>query len=784
MANFAIVGAGFVADLYMRSAAAFPHHTFTGVWDINPERLSRFSSHWNVPAARGLEDLFRGPKRPDVLINLTTPQSHYEVSCAAVDAGLNVYSEKPFALSVEEATDLVERARQKGVMLSAAPCNGLGASAQSAWYALRRRIIGTPHLVYAEMDDGYISQAPYAKWASESGAPWPARNEFITGATLEHAGYSLSWLLAMFGPVRRIQAMSATLIKDKLGDGTPNAPDFSVAVLRFDHDVVARLTNSIVASHDHRFRVFGSRGVLSVRDVWDNGARVEILKRHAVRRRLVEGIITRTVSVDAPPAARGHRWGAAAMNFMLGPNDMIEAAAEGREPRLSADYSLHLNELALAMHNAADGEARTLTTTFEPLEPMPWARPKKRRRVMDANAMKLGILGTGAMAANMREALIHEPRLDVTAVCSSTSLARAEEFATEHQIEQAYGDLEAMLASSGIDAIYIANATTRHAESAIAALKAGKAVLLEKPIAVNAADAERVVETARETGTLFMEALWTPFLPAQQRAIALAKGGTLGDPVHLSMEFGYPATAETAPGLFDRDGGGVLLDRMVYPLTLALAIFGPVDDMDAAVTFEDGVDVRASLQLRHAEGGVSQVSASLVTLTSNTATIALTGGLIRMEEPVVGAEILSIRTMGPQVARHEYPESTTAPPPGRATRGQIRLRLRQSSLMRRVNRAVSHPRTETHSFGADQYLPMLSHFAALLADKKSESDIVTHDVSLTIARLAEEARGGGGTVSRQPDNPVDEGAGGRPGVGEPGENSDADEGGTADGEAG
>ena len=105
----------------------------------------------------------------------------------------------------------------------------LGEAAQTLAHAVRSGVAGTPRLIYAELDDGFISQAPVNLWTSESGAPWPYRDEFRVGCTLEHAGYYLSWLIAMFGSVRRVVAASASVIPNKL-EVEGAAPDLVDAV--------------------------------------------------------------------------------------------------------------------------------------------------------------------------------------------------------------------------------------------------------------------------------------------------------------------------------------------------------------------------------------------------------------------------------------------------------------------------------------------------------------------------------------------------------------------------
>ncbi|SEW44482.1 Predicted dehydrogenase [Cognatiyoonia koreensis] len=373
----AIIGTGFVADLYMTSLAVYPDIKIKTVWDIDADRLRAFTKHWNVSAATGLDDLLDRCTDQDLILNLTNPSAHYDVSRACIEAGRNVYSEKPLAMTLNDARNLHDLSKTKGVRLASAPCSYLSETAQTLWAALRDGQIGTPQLVYAELDDGYISQAPYEGWISASGAPWPAMDEFEVGCTLEHAGYYLTWLMMCFGPVRHVVAGSAELDTTKL-NGANGAPDFSVAVLYFDNNVVARLTCSILAKHDHGMRVFGTDGTLEVHECWDNSATVRKRVRKKIRRRLIEWPLTKRLKLRQPTHPKVKRTGAASMNFALGPAEVLEAIASGRPSRMGADFALHLTEVTLAIQNSGKTKgAQIMTTDFASVPPMPWAKALK-----------------------------------------------------------------------------------------------------------------------------------------------------------------------------------------------------------------------------------------------------------------------------------------------------------------------------------------------------------------------------------------------------------------------
>nr|WP_277347832.1 Gfo/Idh/MocA family oxidoreductase [Salipiger mangrovisoli] len=369
-----MLGCGFVADLYLRSLQAMPGISVHSVHDRDMDRLSRFCAHWQLRAEPELGAFLGGLPKGCVVLNLTNPAAHYTLNKALLEAGHHVYCEKPLALDLGQAKELCALAAARGLLLASAPCSVLGEAAQTLGHALRSGTAGPPRAIYAELDDGFIPQAPYAKWHSESGAPWPHEDEFRTGCTLEHAGYYLTWLISWFGTVRKVVAASAEVLPDKAGLGGV-APDLSVATLFFENGPVTRLTCSIVASHGHGIRIFGDRGVLSCDASWDNAAKVRFAQRRALRRRLVENPFPRRIRLPQPTHPKVKRWGAAAMNFMLGPAEMLDALRENRPCRLSAEFALHLTEVTLAIQNAGeDAGAQVMTTRCAPMEPMPWAK--------------------------------------------------------------------------------------------------------------------------------------------------------------------------------------------------------------------------------------------------------------------------------------------------------------------------------------------------------------------------------------------------------------------------
>ena len=368
--NIAFVGTGFVADYYMTTLKNFPKLRLCGVFDRSPARLKAFADFHHVPAYESAEAVMRDAA-VEIVVNLTTPESHFEVSRMALEAGKHVYSEKPLAMDLRDAMRLVALAEAKGLTLATAPANALSDAHDIVAAALADGRIGTPRLVYAEMEDGPVFRDKWATWRSQSGARWPGLHEFEIGCTLEHAGYALSWLVSLFGAVESLTAFSALTFPDK-GPGTEAivmAPDFSVGCLQFRSGVVARLTSGLAAPKDRSLTIVGDNGSIIVRDLWDNRSAVyleELGKPRKLTARLgvrAEGLAEDVHAVEACcreggwPIPAGKRTTAlpafpSQIDFCRGIAAQAEAISAGRQPFFAGGRALHITELALALNNA------------------------------------------------------------------------------------------------------------------------------------------------------------------------------------------------------------------------------------------------------------------------------------------------------------------------------------------------------------------------------------------------------------------------------------------------
>ena len=371
----AIVGCGFVADFYLESLPLYPVLELAAVTDRDAERLAQFSAYHKLNCARSSLDDVLSDSSIELVLNLTNPDSHFDVSRACLEAGKHVYSEKPLAMNMAHATELVALAEKKGLRIASAPCSILGESAQTIWQALRERRVGDVRLVYAEMDDGMVFRMPYRKWFSASGRQWPSKDEFEVGCTIEHAGYYVTWLTAFFGPAVSVTALSSCLYPDKSTD-VPldhDAPDLSVATIKFASGVICRLTCTIIAQKDHRLRLFGDTGIMSIRDCWDYQSPVIIKRMFNVRRKMFIHPIGERFPLVKLSGMKTSPRKANRMQFCRGPAEIAAAIEEGRDSRLPADFCLHNNEIVLTIQEATEaGCSRRLLTSFKtPLQTMP-----------------------------------------------------------------------------------------------------------------------------------------------------------------------------------------------------------------------------------------------------------------------------------------------------------------------------------------------------------------------------------------------------------------------------
>lgn len=378
--KLAFLGCGYVANMYRLTLAMHPELELIAVADAERSRAENMARLTGARYYPDLDAILADPAI-ELVVNLTTPLAHYETTRRCLEAGKHVYTEKPLAMDLDQARELAALSARKGLMLCSAPCTLMSEAAQTLWRAVRTEAVGPVRLVYAEMEDGMVSRAPVRTWINEAGTPWPFVNEFETGCTVEHAGYVLTWLVAMFGRAASVTAFADTLLEDKVpGQLLAPAADYTVACIKFACGVVVRMTNGIYAEHDHRLRLFGDEGVLCVADPRSDRSPVTVQRYYALRRRRALLPWKKKLPLLAPPDRKAivkYR-GSQSRDFCRLIADMAAAAREGRPPYLGAQFALHVAELTLACQNAGRVAAAGRMPYYPVTDPgavapLPWA---------------------------------------------------------------------------------------------------------------------------------------------------------------------------------------------------------------------------------------------------------------------------------------------------------------------------------------------------------------------------------------------------------------------------
>ena len=261
--------------------------------------------------------------------------------------------------------------------------------------------------------------------------------------------------------------------------------------------------------------------------------------------------------------------------------------------------------------------------------------------------VRWGIIGAGSIAGRFSEALAALPEAERLAV-GSRSGDSADRFAEAHGFARAYPSYEKLAADPDVDVVYVATPHPFHAENAELCLRAGKAVLCEKPFTVNAAEARRLVGLARERDLFLMEGMWTRFFPLMGRLRRMLADGAIGEPRMLTVDFGFRAELDPASRLFDpKLGGGALLDVGVYCVSFASMVLGkPVRGTGLSHLGETGVDEQFAATLEHGEGRISAITAGTRTASPHEATVLGTGGYARIHSPWWQPEAMTISRPG------------------------------------------------------------------------------------------------------------------------------------------
>jgi predicted dehydrogenase len=273
--------------------------------------------------------------------------------------------------------------------------------------------------------------------------------------------------------------------------------------------------------------------------------------------------------------------------------------------------------------------------------------------------IRWGVVGPGRIAEKVVEDFAVVDGARAVAV-ASRSPARADDFAARHGLDRAYGSYKEILGDPDVDVLYVATPHPQHHAIALAALRAGKALLVEKSFTATTPGAAEVIDLARETGVFVMEAMWTRFQPAVVAMRELIADGAIGEVRSVQADLGVTRAYDPADRLFDLAlGGGALLDLGVYVVSFAQMLLGTPERVVAAGSlFPSGADAEVSLLLDYADGRTATLTTSLRNALPGQGRVFGTAGWIDVLPRFHHPETFVLHRAGVE------PETITRPPLG------------------------------------------------------------------------------------------------------------------------
>ena len=355
VARVGVLGCGVISRQYAENAKAFDSFELVACADVDHAQALALEDAHGLPAVPVSELV--GDPAIDVVLNLTPPAAHAAVIRDALAAGKHVYTEKPLATAVEDASGLVEEAERLGLRLACAPDIFLGGQYQAARRLIDEGAIGEPLAVSAAMlVGGQESWHPNPDIFFADGA----------GPLLDMGPYYVSAIVALLGPVRRVAGFATTRTRDRTIEIGPRTgepftaatPTHTAATMELESGVTANLVASFEATDQYvcDVEIYGTEGALALPDPNAFAGPLRVRRGRASWQ-------------DVPvPAGNGRDARG------IGLHELVEAIAAGRQPRASGRFGLHVVEVARGiLLSAEEGRTIDIRSRVDQPEPMPAA---------------------------------------------------------------------------------------------------------------------------------------------------------------------------------------------------------------------------------------------------------------------------------------------------------------------------------------------------------------------------------------------------------------------------
>lgn len=250
------------------------------------------------------------------------------------------------------------------------------------------------------------------------------------------------------------------------------------------------------------------------------------------------------------------------------------------------------------------------------------------------------ILGCGKIAEKFSKELKFLPNANLYAA-ASRNLKNAQNFAHEFGFEKAYGSYEEMVKDANIDIVYIATPHSFHLKHSLLCLNHKKAVLCEKPFAINTKEVKQMIKAAQENNTFLMEAFWTRFKPQFLKMLDIVKSKELGELKFVKSDFMFLAEYAPEKRLYNINlGGGSLLDIGIYPIFTSLIMLGKPTTIKAIPHFSaTGVDESIAMVFSYENGATAVLTSSITSQCKNETELCFENGFVKVEryskEPIL-----------------------------------------------------------------------------------------------------------------------------------------------------
>ncbi|MGO4913786.1 Gfo/Idh/MocA family protein [Leeuwenhoekiella sp. W20_SRS_FM14] len=312
--------------------------------------------------------------------------------------------------------------------------------------------------------------------------------------------------------------------------------------------------------------------------------------------------------------------------------------------------------------------------------------------------IRWGILGLGKIANSFATDMQHVNDSVVYAV-ASRSQDKADEFGAKYKATKCYNSYNQLAKDPDVDAVYIATPHVRHYEDTLLCLSHGKAVLCEKPFAMNLQQVEEMIRVAHANNVLLMEALWTRMMPHFMFVKEELESGKFGAVKTLNADFSFKAPLNFEGRLYNKDlGGGSLLDIGIYPVFCALSLLGIPEKITAKAKIgKTEVDEEIEITFNYNSETQAFLSSSILKDTPTTATLVCENGIIYLHSKFHHTDKVTTILNGVKV-EHDF------------------------------------------RYTAKGYHFEIMHFAELLRAHKTESPLMSFDFSKTLISTLDEIR--------------------------------------------